>query len=220
MVEDDLSLFYWTEGRISCPYAVKFEDKCEIKKFPADQQSKGPFKYKDVETDAILTVRNWDPKATYKIPPNKLLHFIYILEPPPIAQDAYLGYNNALLASYWKGSDVPIPYRIWKPLFSKNLSIAKITEEISLVMKSKTKLAVAMISNCGPYADARISLIKELQKYIHIDVYGKCGNFSCPTSQTRECLKSFENEYKFYLSFENSRCEDYITEKFFENALP
>ena len=34
-----------------------------------------------------------------------------------------------------------------------------------------------------------------------------------------ECDQLLKNDYKFYLSFENSNCQDYITEKFFVNAL-
>ncbi|XP_033727130.1 alpha-(1,3)-fucosyltransferase C-like [Pecten maximus] len=54
--------------------------------------------------------------------------------------------------------------------------------------------------------------IKQLSKYIKIDIYGACGQLKCPLSKDKECL----NKYKFYLAFENSICTDYITEKVFK----
>jgi hypothetical protein len=33
------------------------------------------------------------------------------------------------------------------------------------------------------------------------------------------CLDILDTKYKFYLAFENSNCQDYITEKFFVNGL-
>lgn len=60
-----------------------------------------------------------------------------------------------------------------------------------------------------------------------IDIYGKCGDHKVPElpkkidntlSKQEAGYKMFVAEYKFYLSFENSLCTEYITEKFF-NAL-
>lgn len=42
---------------------------------------------------------------------------------------------------------------------------------------------------------------------------------TCPRSGNDFCLQKVQQEYKFYLAFENSNCQDYITEKLFENAL-
>ena len=55
---------------------------------------------------------------------------------------------------------------------------------------------------------------------INVTVYGKC---STSGEKTEDAFKNLDNYY-FYLSFENSLCDDYITEKFFkmlkQNIVP
>ncbi|KAF2368339.1 Lipid droplet-associated hydrolase [Trinorchestia longiramus] len=64
-------------------------------------------------------------------------------------------------------------------------------------------------------------LVQNLQKYIPVDVFGKCGTKSCPKHKDHnpdECFRLVEKKYKFYFAFENSLCDNYITEKFFGAA--
>ncbi len=57
--------------------------------------------------------------------------------------------------------------------------------------------------------------VRELQKYINVDIYGQCGDLSgCPRSEGNDCPKRLATKYKFYLAFENAICEEYVTEKF------
>ncbi|CAL1527933.1 unnamed protein product, partial [Lymnaea stagnalis] len=53
-------------------------------------------------------------------------------------------------------------------------------------------------------------------KYADVDIYGACGK-RC-TLQSNDCTENFA-QYKFYLSFENSFCTDYITEKLFKTFV-
>jgi alpha-1,3-fucosyltransferase len=57
--------------------------------------------------------------------------------------------------------------------------------------------------------------VRKLQDLgVEIDVYGACGNFSCPMKSV-ECDEMLNSTYKFYFSFENNLCSDYLTEKTF-----
>lgn len=64
----------------------------------------------------------------------------------------------------------------------------------------------------------RLEFAKELGKFIAVDIYGSCGTMQCPRTDP-ECFNMLERDYKFYLSFENSNCRDYITEKLWVNGL-
>jgi alpha-1,3-fucosyltransferase len=58
------------------------------------------------------------------------------------------------------------------------------------------------------------SYVAELQRHIDVDVFGLCGKFRCAVDRADDCINMLERRYFFYLSFENSLCVDYITEKF------
>ena len=55
-----------------------------------------------------------------------------------------------------------------------------------------------------------------------MDIFGRCGPLRCSAPggllsppDPQACYRYVAENYPFYLSLENSRCKDYITEKFF-----
>ena len=104
--------------------------------------------------------------------------------------------------------DSDIDYRYFRIVPGKH------PDEYNLSPKFKDEMAVAVVSNCRP---DRLNFIDELQRYITVHVYGSCGDYSCPSEE--DCFSMLKNRYKFYLAFENSVCKDYVTEKFYHNAL-
>ncbi|XP_068213120.1 alpha-(1,3)-fucosyltransferase C-like [Palaemon carinicauda] len=87
----------------------------------------------------------------------------------------------------------------------------------------KTKMAAWFVTNCNARSN-RDRFVKSLQKYIKVDVYGRCGPLKCKCEgecalkQPTYCYEMLERDYKFYMALENSLCKDYVTEKLF-NAL-
>ncbi|NXS60406.1 FUT3 fucosyltransferase, partial [Brachypteracias leptosomus] len=108
-----------------------------------------------------------------------------------------------LTMSYRKDSDIFTPYG----------ELQLLDQPQPLSIPPKTKLVAWVVSNWR--ADSRrVRYYEELKKHITVDVYGQhhlpltWDNFHPTLSQ-----------YSFYLAFENSQHEDYITEKLWKNAL-
>jgi alpha-1,3-fucosyltransferase len=85
---------------------------------------------------------------------------------------------------------------------------------LSMDLKLKNKTVAWLVSNCRTDSQ-RESLVRNLSLFIPVDIYGFCGNGShhCPSGA--ECDRFLGQNYRFYLSFENSLCPDYITEKLY-----
>ena len=119
--------------------------------------------------------------------------------------------------SYRHDSDIVRPYGLIRRKQVDRVSAPDenpSAEEYAAVLKRKTKTAAVLISNCGA-ASRRDEYIRELSKYISVDVYGACGNKECPRDKDVECFREINSNYKFFLAFESAFCEDYITEKLF-----
>lgn len=147
--------------------------------------------------------------------PNQIF-MMYLLESPSNIQ-AYQGikFPNIInwTSTFRSDSDIVAPYEKWV-YYDPN--IQQITQEKNYALNKKKKIAW-FVSNCAP-KNSRMIYAKELSQHIQVDIYGGCGSLKCERN-SQDCEKLIDNEYKFYLAFENSNCHDYITEKFFVNGL-
>ncbi|CAG2163711.1 unnamed protein product, partial [Oppiella nova] len=109
--------------------------------------------------------------------------------------------------SYRTDSDIYVPYGSVIPCDNKWQN-----EDL---FDGKTRSVAWIVSNCHSDGN-REEYVRELAKYIDVDIYGRCGHYECPRDDS--CLKMITKKYKFYLSFENSLCKDYVTEKLFRIA--
>ncbi|CAH1980297.1 unnamed protein product [Acanthoscelides obtectus] len=90
-------------------------------------------------------------------------------------------------------------------------------------IEARPKKIAWMVSNCHS-SSQREALAEEIDKYITVDIYGQCGTHFCSKDTAEACYNFLEDNYKFYLSFENSYCKDYVTEKLYnilqKNLIP
>ena len=64
-----------------------------------------------------------------------------------------------------------------------------------------------LVSNCQTSSQREL-YVKELQKHVPVDIFGRCGKPLKCTKGRDECFEEIVQQYKFYLAFENSLCKD------------
>lgn len=129
--------------------------------------------------------------------------------------------------TYRNNSDIQLLYGRIEPGPTAPKTKEEIQELINKVDLTATNYAINktdkvawMVSHCNTKS-LREVYVDKLRQFIPVDIYGLCGNLSCSHNWTHwlsdpSCYKMLDAKYKFYLSFENSICTDYVTEKFFE----
>lgn len=147
-------------------------------------------------------------------------HWIFVTGESPI--NFY--YNNPSLSPYVLDNyfDRSISYKfdssypVFAPIFQpRQISSTERQDEQNLNLQSlklKNKPILWFVSNCATFSQ-REKFVEELNQFLAIDIYGQCGKPCSTKSSDRPCPVDL-NDYYFYLSFENSRCHSYITEKF------
>ncbi|XP_030375313.1 glycoprotein 3-alpha-L-fucosyltransferase A [Scaptodrosophila lebanonensis] len=144
----------------------------------------------------------------------KQVSMLYYLECPYHTQIVKVPDGLNWTATYRRDSTIVAPYEKWQYYDPK---VQQQDQDHNFAV-NKTKKVAWFVSNCAA-RNARLQYAHELQKHIEVDIYGACGNFQCARSNSDKCFEILDQDYKFYLAFENSNCRDYITEKFFVNAL-
>lgn len=120
------------------------------------------------------------------------------------------------------GRILPGPTAPQTPEEARQLIVETHSSSFRNYAANKTGVVAWMVSHC--YTDGlRETYVDQLKKFIPVDIYGRCGDFSCPRDDhagvsVPGCYSMIEKTYKFYLSFENAFCTDYVTEKFFQIA--
>ncbi|KAK2169592.1 hypothetical protein NP493_1181g00027 [Ridgeia piscesae] len=88
----------------------------------------------------------------------------------------------------------------------------------------KKHLIAWFVSNCNTQS-RRERYVRELARHVDVHKFGCGGKFSCPRTKHKYCdTVLLHRTYKFYLSFENSLCPEYVTEKLYRilnlNVVP
>ena len=171
-------------------------------------------KYENISSAIMFHLRNLGPKLQLPQRNNNQYWICTIFESPENT-------NFTGLPKYRYAFNKTLSYRTGSDFYHPGISvIPKEPMGTEFVVPSlalnRTKLILWYVSNCR--SKARLSYARKLAKHVPVDIFGHCGRKD-PCKGNSSCVKAAKLKYKFYLAFENSRCPDYITEKFWLNLL-
>ncbi|XP_013088667.2 alpha-(1,3)-fucosyltransferase C-like [Biomphalaria glabrata] len=156
--------------------------------------------------DSFKPIKRWPHQLyaalTWEAPPYTNAHLL---------KDGNTYWNSVfnLTATYRVDADIYVPYG---DIQFQPIPVEKRPNYFEIA-RNKTKSVAWFVSNCNT-PSRRDRYVEQMKKIIDVDIFGKCGK-PCPTGDFL-CSPDIPVQYRFYLSFENSFCKDYITEKFFK----
>lgn len=93
-------------------------------------------------------------------------------------------------------------------------------KQVAAWFASKKRAVAWTVSHCWT-ASRREEYVARLRETTQVDVFGKCADLwgKLMGLGHKHHAALLEHDYKMYLAFENRMCRDYITEKFWVDAL-
>lgn len=182
----------------------------------------------DVILFNVITFKDW--ALTIPTVRSEYQKYIFVSDEPQVIYPIPTHYNGFfnLTWTYKLDSDALFRYIIVKnkrgeiigPKRNMNWmdvnDMEPTSEEVKIKLQNKTKAGAWFVSHCDTPSQREHYVTKlniELLKYkLKIDLYGHCAALKC-LHEDRRCPKMIESDYYFYLAFENSMYEDYVTEK-------
>ncbi|KAI8750651.1 alpha-(1,3)-fucosyltransferase C isoform X1 [Biomphalaria glabrata] len=200
--------YYELQGKSGFNLFTNCDKKCEL---TTDEN-----RFSEADVVVFYSHKNYGYQAPpQKVPGQKWVFFT--VESPPYSGNAMYG------GPQWGNKfDWTMSYRydseFWHGYVRMRPRVTPLSEDVMERQRknwkqkfaNKTKLVAWFVSHC-PTDSLREKYVEQLSKHIPVDIYGKCGTLKC--EDRKECLQLLDNDYKFYLSFENSLCVDYVTEK-------
>ncbi len=192
------------------------------------------------QSDAILFHgRNMNPED---LPPpgwrRQDQHFVFVLHESPVHTNLtmlryhFKNYFNRTM-TYRRDSDIVHLYTHGQ-LKCKNTTLScqnfprvnssRIQEDFPprvpfpIDLSKKNRTVAWFVTNCNA-SNNRERFVDKLSFHIDVDIYGGCSERRCETKNEESCLQMLSQYYRFYLSFENSLCPDYATEKLYRPLL-
>ncbi|KFD47586.1 hypothetical protein M513_11550 [Trichuris suis] len=160
------------------------------------------FDLRDVRLSAIFLPKRDGQKFVF-----------YSRETSPEHFAPLLGMNSFfdMSMTYLPSSAVLCPYGSF--VKKSNNTTADLKTELQSVAKRR-RLVFWLASKCSTHS-GREWYILALKRYLQVDVYGKCGGTPLPKGP----ISHFTTKYKFRIVFENTVCQHYVTERFYEALL-
>lgn len=189
--------------------------------------------FDDVTDYDVILFNAIDINRDMDLPPTRTDNQIYVF----ITTDSAVNYPMKkhvnwffnYTITYKLNSDIPYPYitvrnKLGEVIAPKKevhwMDVNKMNStHHSIIDRLQTKKTAAawFVTNCGASSE-RLNYVQILSEALtsynlEIDIYGGCGYLYCDRTNPDNCTSKVETDYYFYLSFENSLSEDYVTEK-------
>ena len=125
-----------------------------------------------------------------------------------------------LTITYDRKSDIYLPYGKYRQISQREKP-----PKMKNFARGRQNAAAWFVSNCDILL--RNQAVQVIEKYLPVYVGGRCSKkyerqIYCKKtdslSNLNECAKKIKR-FKFYLAFESGFCNDYVTEKYWENAI-
>mmetsp|Transcript_15012 Transcript_15012/g.29271 ORF Transcript_15012/g.29271 Transcript_15012/m.29271 type:complete len:520 (-) Transcript_15012:182-1741(-) len=167
------------------------------------------------DAERLTRFKLWDHEIPRFMPDQTTRRYrvIYLREASHVTQEAQSNVDFVMGIHFW--NRLLNPNFLVRPVtyVQRNKQVAKLVSE-----SGRPLFALSVISNCEPTSSRRGEYISELEKILpksvgSIDHYGSCGKGAKTPPKPLQNMADLAAKYKFYLAFENTILDGYVTEK-------